>query len=152
MTLEIHRLNPEDDFALIVESIDSDDWGDDNDLDDYSESALREIAGNPDAVLLIASRDGTPVGLALATHLLKPYGNHWLYVDELDTHPDFRRQGVARALMDWLFEYARERGLEEVWLGADADNDAANAFYESLRPESVDPVVGYTFTIPHRGG
>lgn len=49
--------------------------------------------------------------------------------------------------MEWLFDYAADAGLDEVWLGADADNSAANAFYESLNPDSVEPVIGYTFTI-----
>lgn len=96
MQIKIRRVTEHDDLAAVAASIDEEDWGDDNDLDDYSEDALREIAGNPDTILLIAYLDGAPVGLALAARILKPYGDHWLYVDEFDTHPDHRRQGIAR--------------------------------------------------------
>lgn len=32
---------------------------------------------------------------------------HFLYVDDLSTHPDARRQGHARALLDWLVQEGR---------------------------------------------
>jgi hypothetical protein len=49
--------------------------------------------------------------------------------------------------MERLFEYAKEWEREEVWLGAQIGNDAADAFYRSLNPDDVDRVIGYTFEI-----
>jgi ribosomal protein S18 acetylase RimI-like enzyme len=49
--------------------------------------------------------------------------------------------------MQKLIEIAHERGCEEVWLGAEVENMAANALYLSLKPDTVSRVVGYTFEI-----
>jgi GNAT superfamily N-acetyltransferase len=38
---------------------------------------------------------------------------HVIYVDDLSTHPDGRRRGYGRALLEWCAEEAR-------WLGCDA--------------------------------
>jgi ribosomal protein S18 acetylase RimI-like enzyme len=46
-----------------------------------------------------------------------------------------------------LIEVAHEKGCEEVWLGAEVENMAANALYRSLKPDEVSQVVGYTFEI-----
>ena len=136
---------PEDELSTIAESIVGSEWGRDNEQTDYREDALEEIVSDPNYLMLFAYVNGKPVGLALAIRLLKPGGEHWLYVDELDTHPDYRRQGVARVLMEELFEYAKRWNLKEVWLGTEPDNDGANALYTSLKPAKVENFVGYTF-------
>ena len=46
-----------------------------------------------------------------------------------------------------LIEIADENDCDEVWLGAEAENSLANSFYESLEPDSIDAVIGYTFEI-----
>jgi ribosomal protein S18 acetylase RimI-like enzyme len=114
---------------------------------DFSEAALREIVADPNYLLLYAYVDGRVAGLALAMRMLKPGKEHWLYVDELDTHPDYRRMGVGKALMTELFRYARSWGLKEVWLGTEPDNTAANSLYRSLNPTEREKFIGYTFQL-----
>jgi GNAT superfamily N-acetyltransferase len=41
---------------------------------------------------------------------------HCLYVDDLSTLPRARRQGHARALVDWLLDEARREGCDELHL------------------------------------
>ena len=74
-----------------------------------------------------------------------PAGEDALYVHELDTHPDYRRRGIATQLMQEVQKIAREKGLMEVWLGTETDNDAANGFYRSLNPSEVEPCIIYTY-------
>jgi ribosomal protein S18 acetylase RimI-like enzyme len=83
----------------------------------------------------------------LCYELPHPDGEDMLYVHELDTHPDFRRQGVGQALMQELFKIAKERGLSEVWLGADDDNQAANALYRKLGPSEEGSTTTYSYTV-----
>jgi GNAT superfamily N-acetyltransferase len=47
---------------------------------------------------------GAVAGFRVAHNLA--WGHH-VYVDDLSTHPESRRQGLAGALMDWLLEEAR---------------------------------------------
>ena len=78
----------------------------------------------------------------------KPYDfEKWLYIDEVDTCSDLRQRGVGTAMMKWLLQFADENDCDEVWLGTEVENDAANALYKSLRPSSIDAVVGYTFEL-----
>ncbi|MGY5852093.1 MAG: GNAT family N-acetyltransferase, partial [Candidatus Thorarchaeota archaeon] len=54
-----------------------------------------------------------------------------VHVGNLMTHPNFRRQGLARELLHLTFERARELGMEKVTLGARADNVNAVDLYKS---------------------
>ena len=53
-----------------------------------------------------------------------------LYVDALATHPDFRRRGVATALLDEADRMAARAGLPAVALDTGIENRAARALYE----------------------
>ena len=53
-----------------------------------------------------------------------------LYVDALATHPDFRRRGVATALLDEADRVAARAGLPAVALDTGIENRAARALYE----------------------
>jgi ribosomal protein S18 acetylase RimI-like enzyme len=54
-----------------------------------------------------------------------------LYVDALGTAPEFRRRGVAGALLAAAEERARRLGLSRVSLETEVDNAPARALYES---------------------
>ncbi|HZC14562.1 MAG TPA: GNAT family N-acetyltransferase [Thermoleophilaceae bacterium] len=54
-----------------------------------------------------------------------------LYVDSLATAPDFRRRGVARALLERITDEARERGCTHVALETELENSTARALYRS---------------------
>jgi len=51
---------------------------------------------------------------------------------------------TIRVLMG-LLELADEADCEEVWLGTEVDNVAANALYSSLKPDDVETFIGYTY-------
>jgi len=53
-----------------------------------------------------------------------------LYVDALATHPDFRRRGVATALLGEADRMAARAGLPAVALDTGIENRAARALYE----------------------
>ena len=146
----VERATLDDDLAALARVVRAAEWGlgGDNEMADYDETALRRYVDRDDALLLTARVDGRLAGLALAAVIVKPYADSdWLYVDEVDTHPDHRRRGVGRALMQWLFAYADEHDLDEVWLGTEVDNEPANALYRSLDPTEVEQFVGYTFRL-----
>lgn len=60
---------------------------------------------------------------------------HFLYVDDLSTHPDHRRQGHAGALLDWLLEEARRLGCDQLHLdsGVGVEREDAHRLYFNRR-------------------
>lgn len=54
-----------------------------------------------------------------------------VHVGDLMTHPNYRRQGLARELLRLSFRRARELGVSKVTLGARADNINAVSLYAS---------------------
>ncbi len=138
----------------IVKSVDqinvarlNDFWGSQSATDRYDLGALKNYLKNEDSYLLAATdtQTGDVVGLLLATILRKPYKSRdYLYIDEVDTHPDHYRNGIASALVREALKIAKSKGIKEVWVATEPDNLAARKLYESLKPDSIDDFVGFT--------
>lgn len=58
---------------------------------------------------------------------------HHLYIDDLSTAPQARRQGHAGALLDWLIEEARRLGCDQLHLdsGVGAERFEAHRLYHN---------------------
>ncbi len=53
-------------------------------------------------------------------------------ITDVATHPDYRRRGISRAVMERLLAFARERGLDSIALEVRVSNAGAIALYEGL--------------------
>jgi GNAT superfamily N-acetyltransferase len=60
--------------------------------------------------------DGRCVAVAGFRELHTLGWGHVIYVDDLSTHPDARRRGYGRALLEWIAEEAQRLGCDEVHL------------------------------------
>jgi len=92
---------------------------------------VRELMESGDTVVLLAGEG--PEGLALMR--FRP--SIWIeklecYLAELYVVPDRRGHGLGRALMEKVFEVARERGAGHIELNTSHDDVAARALYEKL--------------------
>ena len=90
-----------------------------------------------------AIKDDQPIGFVSASKILHPDKNPHLFVNELATHADHRRKGVATRLMQTVVDFGREKGLWPVWLAAEGDDEQAKAFYRSFSGHSERCVVVY---------
>jgi ribosomal protein S18 acetylase RimI-like enzyme len=93
-------------------------------------SAVRAFLADDGHHLLVAYVDGRPAGFVSAVELLhpdKPKPEAFLY--ELGVDPEFRRMGVASAMLGELTRLCRERGCGELFVLTDEANDAAMATY-----------------------
>ena len=95
--------------------------------DPWSEQSIASELHNPLSLWLVAQEGQTLLG----------YVGSQTCLDETDmmnvaVHPDFRRQGVARALILALTEELKKRGSHCLTLEVRASNDPAPALYESL--------------------
>ena len=76
---------------------------------------------------MVCSRDGKVCA----------YGGMMVAVDEgqitnIATHPDYRRQGFGRAVVESLIKYAKMNGLDSISLEVRESNRAAIDLYLSL--------------------
>jgi len=76
---------------------------------------------------ILAVVDGKPVGYII----------YWIVSGEIDihnlaVHPDFRRRGLGRALLDGVTSEARRQGLTRVTLEVRKSNEPAQKLYHSM--------------------
>ena len=92
---------------------------------------VRELLAGDDTVVLLAG-DG-PEGLAVLRFRPSLYIEKLeCYLAELYVVPDRRGEGLGRALMDAVFDAAREKGAGHIELNTSDDDVAARALYEKL--------------------
>jgi GNAT superfamily N-acetyltransferase len=95
------------------------------------------LFGNPPAARVSLALDGqTAVGFASYSFLWPAVGlTRSLYLKELYVSQSQQRRGVGRALMESLLEIARKYDCSRVEWTTDADNSAAQVFYETFGVE-----------------
>lgn len=151
-SLEVKIIGLDDDLQTLAQQINSSKWDDENEIEEYSAESLQAYLQKEDTVFVVCYLvdDGkqTLGGMASARIEMKPYEfSKWLYIDEVDTCSDQRQKGVGTMVMKKLLAFAEEQECEEVWLGTEMNNEVAKKFYQSLNPNSIDDVVGYTFEL-----
>ncbi|NJK51929.1 MAG: GNAT family N-acetyltransferase [Leptolyngbyaceae cyanobacterium SU_3_3] len=140
----------DDDIYKLVEDINNASWDDANEMSQYDVEGLSAYLTSQDTIFVscydIVDSNKILLGIASARLEIKPYEKiRWLYVDEVDVCADQRKKGAGKAIMRKLIEIASDTGCEEVWLGAEVDNQSANALYQSLDPDDVAQIIGYTY-------
>ena len=91
----------------------------------WSYNALAEELSNPLAVFIAALDEQKKVlGYAGMHHIIDEG-----YIANIAVHPDFRRQGIATALLQRLDRYSHENGLALLTLEVRASNAAAIGLY-----------------------
>lgn len=92
----------------------------------------RELLADDDVVVLLAERDGHPVGYVSAVRQLSLWqGRHLLALDDLYVRAPHRGRRVGEALMRAVAEYAGADRLLVRW-EMNVDNDGARRFYVRL--------------------
>ena len=104
---------------------------------------LTQYLAHPVNWMGVAVHDDLVVGMIMSVILYTPDKPPELFLNEIGTGDDWRRKGIARSLMQKLFERADSEGIEEIWLGTEPDNDAANGLYQSFKHEREDAVIYY---------
>ena len=102
----------------------------------WSRQGLAEELQNPLACFVVAQieRDG-------GSHAIGYAGMHCVagecYITNVAVFPDYRRQGVAAALVQYLIDFAKKQNGEFISLEVRKSNGAAITLYERLGFEKV---------------
>ena len=95
-----------------------------NPVDDSRDGINRYLKRNPDTCFA-AESGGRMIGVILTGH-----DGRRAMIHHLCIHPDYRRMGIAGALVSIAEEALKKEGIQKVFDLAFKDNDAANAFWE----------------------
>lgn len=87
--------------------------------------------------------DGRIVGNVTVLTTKKP--GRYLVVN-VAVHPEYRKQGIAKALMEQVDNMVRARGGSEILLQVVKTNEAANALYQSLDYTNLGTMVAWYAT------
>ena len=98
-----------------------------NPVDDSRDGIERYLKRNPTTCFLAYLNDATKkiVGVILTGH-----DGRRAIVHHMCVHPDYRRQGIARLLVQKAEDALRKEGISKIFGLVFKDNDAANAFWE----------------------
>ncbi len=95
----------------------------------YTEESLLSMFDDPSMHGFIAEMDGQVAGYA---RLFFNRDENRLYVSSLYFLPDFQGQGMGSRLLEAAEGYAREKGLDELWIGVMVKNRRALDFYRKV--------------------
>lgn len=108
---------------------------------------LADYLTEPGHLLVVALHEGQIIGQCAAVIHKHPDAKATeLYIDEVGVTPAFQRRGIARRMLDEMFALGKALGCEEVWVGAEHDNDAARGLYAS-RGAAAEAFVLYAFKL-----
>lgn len=94
--------------------------------------SLAAFLDDPRHVLVMAEAAGQVVGFASGNEVLHPDKAPQLFINEVGVSPAFRRNGIGRAMVAALLDWARGRGCDCAWLGTALDNEAGNGCFASV--------------------
>lgn len=97
-----------------------------NTTDDSREGIGKYLRRNP-STSFIAESDGQVIGVIMAGH-----DGRRGYIHHTAVLPAFRKQGIARQLVDCAMAALDEEGISKVALVAFQRNNAGNAFWERV--------------------
>lgn len=139
MTITLKRMEPGDDldFTEIAPEV-----FDEPIRPDRLEAYLAE----PGHLMILAFDRDLVVGQCAAVIHRHPDKVTELYVDEVGTASTHRRQGIAMQMVHAMFDWGRELGCREAWLGTELDNLEANGLYHKLGGKA-EPMHYYEFRL-----
>ncbi|MCJ8323787.1 MAG: GNAT family N-acetyltransferase [Rhizobiales bacterium] len=105
---------------------------------------IRPLVAAGDTLLLVATLNGRIVGSVQLECDMPPNQPHRAAIAKLLVHPDYRRKGIARALMVAAEQAAKQKNRNLLTL--DTASDEAMALYKQLGYVQVGIIPGYALT------
>jgi ribosomal protein S18 acetylase RimI-like enzyme len=94
---------------------------------------LSAYLAQPGHHMIVALHEGVVVGQTAAVVHRHPDKPTELYIDEVGVAADYRQQGIAGRMLEFMLAHGKAIGCEEAWVGTEPDNLPARALYEQRR-------------------
>lgn len=104
---------------------------------------LATYLANPCNWMVLALHGNLVVGMCMAVVHHHPDKDTELFLDEIGTGDDWRRRGIAKSLMQRMFDRADDERIEEIWLGTEPDNIPARGLYEGTGAKGEPALIYY---------
>ena len=95
--------------------------------DPWSENSIASELDNKLSLWLVALEEDTVIGYVGSQTVLG-----WTDMMKVAVHPDYRRRGVGKAIIEELIRLLKEQGSECLTLEVRASNESAKALYFGL--------------------
>jgi GNAT superfamily N-acetyltransferase len=114
---------------------------------DSLKKSWKEITGNPDKYIYFVIDDCekfiSTCNVTIIPNLTRG-ARSFAVIENVVTHPDFRRCGLGEIVMKEAIKYAKERNCYKIMLLSNAKRKEAHLFYEKLGFNSTDKV-GFSY-------
>lgn len=110
---------------------------------------LAAYLAEPGHHMMVALDDGVVIAQCAAVIHRHPDKVAELYIDEVGVSPDWQRRGIARNMLEKMFDLGRSLGCGEAWVGTEPDNLAARRLYETTKEkgEPAETFVMYQYEL-----
>jgi ribosomal protein S18 acetylase RimI-like enzyme len=102
---------------------------------------LEGFLSDPGHLMIVACAGELVIGQVAAIVHHHPDRPPDLYIDDLAVTPAFRRQGIARRLLDDAMMLGVQLGCAQAWIVTETDNAPARALYEGRNAEPASVVM-----------
>lgn len=103
------------------------------DMDRLTLGVTSAINDEQKGTYLVARANDTPIGSLMVTREWSDWNNQWYWwIQSVYVMPEYRNQGVYRAMYTTLKDMAEENGVSQVRLYADRTNHSAQQVYRRL--------------------
>jgi diamine N-acetyltransferase len=103
------------------------------------ESYFRELLNNKEAFCIIAEDVGKKIGyLAAGPKDIDYRKSKYCEVENMGVLPDYKSQGIGKALMEKSFEWAKSKGYQKMFVNAYIQNVPAISFYKKNGFSEID--------------
>lgn len=103
------------------------------DTETLTKGVTAAISDEGKGIYLVARANGTPTGSLMLTREWSDWNNQWYWwIQSVYVMPEYRNQGIYRAMYTTLKDMARESGVSQIRLYADKSNVSAQHVYKRL--------------------
>ena len=113
------------------------------------EEAMRRFLARGENCLIVATVEDSPVGFLLAYFLDRVDTERIMaFFYEIEVLPDYRRRGIARAMIDRLRAICVKYGAAKLWVQTTRENTAAVSLYLATGAAEVEQGDTVTYAYP----
>lgn len=100
---------------------------------DKLSSFFTRVHNDSDINIFLAEENGHPLGYAtISFSFSTEFDGEYVEIEELYIKPEFRNKGFGKEFINYLEQFAKERGVKSVFLVATSNNQKAQKLYENL--------------------